>query len=66
MYARICIGCGEPFSDEDRTRSENPNLCVSCLHLPSEMEEFDNPELAFLSADLPALDEKPAEFRKAA
>ena len=66
MNSRICIGCGEPFLNEGRTRSKNPNLCVSCLHLPDELEGSDAPELAFLSVDLPANEEKPQEFRKAA
>ena len=66
MHPRICIGCGEVFSDDDRPRSGNPNLCVACLYLPGEMEDSDAPELAFLNSDLPAGDEKPAEFRKAA
>jgi hypothetical protein len=66
MNPRICIGCGEPFSNEGRTRSKNPNLCVSCLNLPDELEEVDAPELAFLSVDLPANEEKPQEFQKAA
>ena len=66
MYPRICIGCGMPFSEEGRTRSKNPNLCVSCICLPDEVEDSDAPELLFLSADLPANEEKPQEFRKAA
>ena len=66
MYLHICIGCGMPFSEEGRTRSKNPNLCVFCLHLPEETEDSDASELVFLSADLPANDEKLAELRKAA
>ena len=66
METRICIGCGEPFSDGGRTRSKNPNLCVSCVCLPDEMEDSDAPEMVFLGADLPANDEKRQEFQKAA
>jgi hypothetical protein len=46
--------------------SRNPNMCASCSSLTDGMEESDAPEVALRDENRFAVDEQPADIRKAA